>query len=66
MTEDKLKPCPFCGAEVGIGYCGTGTYEVTAIKDGCMICADGILIDHGGIVTTDIDAVKKGWNRRIV
>jgi hypothetical protein len=68
MSQDKtkeLKPCPFCGTEVGIFYCGTGTYEVYSIDDGCLICGDGILIDHGGIVSADINVVVDAWNKRV-
>ena len=64
MSEYKLKPCPFCGAEVAIGYCGTGTYEIQATREGCLICDDGVLVNHGGIVSTDIDQVVNAWNIR--
>ena len=62
MTQ--LKPCPFCGKEVGIFYCGTGTYEIYALENGCLFCGDGILVDHGGIVSTDISKVIENWNTR--
>ena len=68
MSQEKtkeLKPCPFCGIEVDIFYCGTGTYEVHSIDGGCLICGNGVLIDHGGIVSTDINVVIEAWNKRV-
>lgn len=65
MSEErKLLPCPFCDSKVNITYCGTGTYEIYSDNKSCMICGGGILITHGGFVTTDINEVIKAWNTR--
>lgn len=75
---DKLKPCPFCGKEVAIitncqeeEYCGN--FEECDEFDGevhtkgwyCIVCT----VNNGGcgastIWGTDIEKLKKAWNRR--
>lgn len=61
----ELKPCPFCGNEnIAYSYCGTGTYEIYSTDGGCLFCKQGILVDHGGIVSTDSNVVINAWNTR--
>lgn len=67
---EKLKPCPFCGAEVDIFYAGTGTYEIFSINNkGCLLCGEPkenntFMFNTGGIVSSKIEDAIQAWNRR--
>ena len=73
MIDEKLKRCPFCGSDVSIFYAGTGTYQIFSHNNDCLFCGednkhgnDGFYINHGGIVSTDIDVIREAWNRRVI
>lgn len=53
MTEQKLKPCPFCGGEASI---------YVAYDDGYCVCCDecGCCLP---VYNTEEDAIRE-WNRR--
>ena len=60
MSEEKLKPCPFCGAsgdEIQVLHrnygCGDETFEVC-----CRQCGG-----RGCMVTDEEDAIEE-WNQR--
>lgn len=55
---DKLKPCPFCGAEGDINYNYDKKFAPYCINNDCFLNE----LDHG--FETEQEAIK-AWNRRM-
>ena len=53
MTEQKLKPCPFCGGEASIYVAHDDGYYVCCDECGCGL----------PVYNTEEDAIRE-WNRR--
>ena len=66
MEDLNLKPCPFCGSEAQLEYCGTSRcFRMHTAKVECSAC--GVIGDSGGSFKSgedaECDAINK-WNTR--
>ena len=58
MSEEKLKPCPFCGGEASVYETGY-MYSAPQYYICCDECGSGI-----AVFNTEQDAIE-AWNRRV-
>lgn len=59
IKNDKLKPCPFCGAEVEMSNYGFGVVGVIT----CQKCKTKFVIPWGEAV--EVKDLFDAWNRRV-
>lgn len=64
MTEDKLKPCPFCGSKMGVGrYPKSMTWSLIGNHDeDCIfyrICPPVVFSEE------NLKLLVDAWNRRL-
>ena len=60
---EKLKPCPFCGGQAGVGQLKSGKfprYSVQCFNQYCFASASSCF---GRKYSTEADAIE-AWNRR--
>ena len=67
MTEQKLKPCPFCGND-NICICVAEIHNGVPCDDGkhyyqAMCCSCGCVVDNWDNRTKE--DVVKAWNKRV-